>query len=162
MHTADLGLKATSFISLLSDTSFLPSSISSCLSEKSFSPLKMLRALSGNFPLYAAPLARKIIVLDLVRDEVSNNWGKAAMGVNMAWVNGRVLENGIGMFGCVAFSHSFSSFTPFVIFLLPAVPCSEVLILTRITGFYAPLHGNAFLFAPSSNLACRVSRRSSL
>ncbi|OAX38260.1 hypothetical protein K503DRAFT_800568 [Rhizopogon vinicolor AM-OR11-026] len=101
----DLGLKATSFLSLLSNSRSLQSFNTSCLLEKSPSPLKMLRTLSENFPLYAAPLARKVGVSDSVRDEVHGNWGKAMMGTNMVWVNGRVLEGEVGMFGCVAFLH---------------------------------------------------------
>ncbi|KAG0702039.1 glycosyltransferase family 24 protein [Suillus ampliporus] len=78
---------------------FSPPMISSCILEKSPTPLNLLHTLSTNFPLYAAPLARKISVPDTVRDEVQDNWGKAMMGVNMAWVNGRVLEGEVGIFG---------------------------------------------------------------
>jgi UDP-glucose:glycoprotein glucosyltransferase len=63
----------------------------------------MLHTLSENFPLYAGPLARKVSISDSVRDEVHGNWGKAQMGVNMAWVNGRVLQGEVGIFGYVAF-----------------------------------------------------------
>ncbi|KAG1823651.1 glycosyltransferase family 24 protein [Suillus subaureus] len=95
----DLGLKATSFLALLSDPASFPSAISSCLLGDSLAPLHVLHTLSANFPRYAAPLARKVRVPDTVRDEVQDNWEKAMMGVNMVWVNGRVLEGEAGIFG---------------------------------------------------------------
>ncbi|KAG1851914.1 glycosyltransferase family 24 protein [Suillus subluteus] len=95
----DLGLKATSFLALLSDPASFPPAISSCLLGDSLTPLHVLHTLSANFPRYAAPLARKVRVPDTVRDEVQDNWGKATMGVNMVWVNGRVLEGEAGIFG---------------------------------------------------------------
>ncbi|KAG2134823.1 glycosyltransferase family 24 protein [Suillus clintonianus] len=95
----DLGLKAASFLSLLSEPASFPPIISSCLLENSLAPLSVLHTLSTNFPHYAAPLARKVRVPDTVRDEVQDNWGKAMMGVNMVWVNGRVLEGEAGIFG---------------------------------------------------------------
>lgn len=95
----DLGLKATSFLALLSDPASFPSAISSCLMGDSLTPLHALHTLSANFPRYAGLLARKVRVPDTVRDEVQDNWGKATMGVNMVWVNGRVLEGEAGIFG---------------------------------------------------------------
>ncbi|KAG2119470.1 uncharacterized protein F5147DRAFT_756867 [Suillus discolor] len=79
----------------------------------SLTPLHILYTLSANFPHYAAPLARKV-----------HNWGKAMMGMNMVWINGRVLEGEAGIFG--------------------SDPSS---------GFYATLRANVLLFAHSSNLA---------
>lgn len=74
----------------------------------------MLNTLSTNFPRYAAPLARKVRVPDAVRDEVQENWVKAMMGVNMIWVNGRVLEGEAGIFGCVScIFHSSHHLYPF-------------------------------------------------
>ncbi|KAG1748320.1 glycosyltransferase family 24 protein [Suillus paluster] len=95
----DLGVKAASFLALISNPTSLPPIVSSCLSDKSLTPLNVLYALSTNFPHYAAPLARKVSVPDTIRDEVQDNWGKAMMGVNMVWVNGRVLEGEVGIFG---------------------------------------------------------------
>ncbi|KAG1862437.1 UDP-glucose:glycoprotein glucosyltransferase-domain-containing protein [Suillus tomentosus] len=95
----DLGLKATSFLALLSNPDSFPPAISSCLLGNSLTPLHILHTLSANFPRYAAPLARKVRVPDAVRDEVQDNWGKAMMGVNTVWINGRVLEGEAGIFG---------------------------------------------------------------
>ncbi|KAG1729250.1 glycosyltransferase family 24 protein [Suillus lakei] len=95
----DLGLKATSFLSVLSNPTSFPPVISSCLLENPLTPLHILHTLSTNFPRYAAPLARKVPVPDTVRDEVQDNWGKAMMGANMVWVNGRVLDGEAGIFG---------------------------------------------------------------
>lgn len=95
----DLGLKATSLFSLLSNPASSPPVISSCLLKNSLTPLHILNTLSTNFPRYAAPLARKVRVPDAVRDEVQENWVKAMMGINMVWVNGRVLEGEAGIFG---------------------------------------------------------------
>ncbi|KAG2069543.1 hypothetical protein BDR04DRAFT_1101419 [Suillus decipiens] len=95
----DLGLKATSFLALFSNTVSSPSAISLCPLENSLTPLHILHTLSANFPRYAAPLARKVRVPDTVRDEVQDNWAKAIMGMNIVWVNGRVLEGEVGIFG---------------------------------------------------------------
>ncbi|KAG2738688.1 hypothetical protein P692DRAFT_201798223 [Suillus brevipes Sb2] len=92
----DLGLKATSLLSLLSDPASSPPAISSCLLKNSLTPLHILNTLSTNFPRYAAPLARKVRVPDAVRDEVHENWAKAMMGMNMVWFNGKVLEGEAG------------------------------------------------------------------
>lgn len=59
----------------------------------------LFQALTNSFPLYATSLARKIQVSDEVRDEVYDNWVKAAQGVNMAWVNGRILNENEGSVG---------------------------------------------------------------
>ncbi|KAH7886870.1 glycosyltransferase family 24 protein [Phlebopus sp. FC_14] len=104
---ADLGLKAVQFITSFSDQPRKGSLyIHSCWHNHHITPpsfLVLFRALSNSFPLYAASLARKIRIRDDLRDEVYENWAKAAPGVNMAWVNGRLINENDGasasMFG---------------------------------------------------------------
>lgn len=60
------------------------------------SDVELFQTLTNSFPLYATPLARKIQVSEEVTDEVYENWEKAAQGVNMAWVNGRLLNENEG------------------------------------------------------------------
>ena len=60
------------------------------------SDVELFQTITNSFPLYATSLARKIKVSEEVRDEVYDNWVKAAQGVNMAWVNGRLLNENEG------------------------------------------------------------------
>ena len=59
----------------------------------------LFRTLSTSFPLYAISLARKVHVSDALRDEIYENWARATAGTNMAWVNGRVLNEHQGASG---------------------------------------------------------------
>ena len=60
------------------------------------SDVEIFQTLTNSFPLYATSLARKIQLSDEVTDEVYDNWMKATQGVNMAWVNGRLLDENEG------------------------------------------------------------------
>lgn len=60
------------------------------------SDAELFQTLTNSFPLYATSLARKIKVSEEVENEVRDNWMKASQGVNMAWVNGRVLDENEG------------------------------------------------------------------
>ncbi|KIK98602.1 glycosyltransferase family 24 protein [Paxillus rubicundulus Ve08.2h10] len=66
-----------------------------------FPAVALFSTLSTSFPLYATSLARKIKVLDDLRDEVHENWAKASPGVNMVWVNGRVINENEGSAGSI-------------------------------------------------------------
>lgn len=70
------------------------------------SDVQLLQTLTNSFPLYATSLARKIQVSAEVTDEVYENWAKAAQGMNMVWVNGRLLNenegSAAGIFGRVS------------------------------------------------------------
>jgi hypothetical protein len=124
--------------------------------KNSLAPLHILNTLSTNFPRYAAPLARKVRVPDAVRDEVQENWVKAMMGMNMVWVNGRVLEGEAGIFGCVScIFHSSHHCT----FLPLLVLHSESLFNSDpSSGFFVTLRANALLFAHSLSLVYRGRR----
>jgi UDP-glucose:glycoprotein glucosyltransferase len=61
-----------------------------------FSDAELFQTITNSFPLYATSLARKIKVSEKVIDEVYDNWAKAAQGANMAWVNGRLLNENEG------------------------------------------------------------------
>lgn len=60
------------------------------------SDVELFQTLTNSFPLYAPSLARKIQASEEVTDEVYENWTKAAQGVNMAWVNGRLINENEG------------------------------------------------------------------
>ena len=60
------------------------------------SDAELFQTITNSFPLYATSLARKIKVSEKVKDEVYDNWMKATQGVNMAWVNGRLLNENEG------------------------------------------------------------------
>ncbi|KAG2742663.1 hypothetical protein P692DRAFT_20216455 [Suillus brevipes Sb2] len=69
------------------------------LVEKFARPAAYIEHTVYEFSRCVAPLARKVRVPDAVRDEVHENWVKAMMGMNMVWVNGKVLEGEAGIFG---------------------------------------------------------------
>ncbi|KAF9239780.1 glycosyltransferase family 24 protein [Melanogaster broomeanus] len=89
---ADLGVKAIQFMISFSDR---PRGGSLYIHQYIFNTL------STSFPLYATSLARKIKSSDMLRNEVYENWAKAAPGVNMAWVNGRVINENEGSAGSI-------------------------------------------------------------
>ncbi|KAF8438182.1 UDP-glucose:Glycoprotein glucosyltransferase-domain-containing protein [Boletus edulis BED1] len=60
------------------------------------SDVELFQTLTNSFPLYATSLARKIKVSEEVKDEVYDNSARAAPGMNIAWVNGRVLNENEG------------------------------------------------------------------
>ena len=60
------------------------------------SDAELFQTITNSFPLYATSLARKIKVSEKVKDEVYDNWMKATQGANMAWVNGRLLNENEG------------------------------------------------------------------
>ena len=108
-HTCstDLGAKAIQFIMTFNDRPRIePLHIHQCWDNHHALPLsgvELFQTLANSFPLYTTSLARKINVSEEVEDEVEDNWVKAAQGVTMAWVNGRVLNenegNAAGIFG---------------------------------------------------------------
>ncbi|KAF9225915.1 hypothetical protein BS17DRAFT_777873 [Gyrodon lividus] len=102
---ADLGVKAVQFIMSFSDRPRAgPLYIHQCWDNHHHVPfpaIGLFSTLSTSFPLYATSLARKIQVSDKVRDEVYENWAKAAPGVNMVWVNGRVINENEGSAGSI-------------------------------------------------------------
>ncbi|KIJ15969.1 glycosyltransferase family 24 protein [Paxillus involutus ATCC 200175] len=102
---ANLGLKAIQFMmSFSSRPQAGPLYIHQCWDnhhQVPFPAVDLFSTLSTSFPLYATSLARKIKVLDELRDEVHENWAKAAPGVNMVWVNGRVINENEGSAGSI-------------------------------------------------------------
>ena len=56
------------------------------------SDIDILQTLTNSFPLYTMSLVHKIQLSDEVTDEVYDNWMEAIQGVNMAWVNGWLLD----------------------------------------------------------------------
>jgi hypothetical protein len=121
-------------------TRFLPPGHFFMLVEKFARPAAYIEHTVYEFSRCVAPLARKVRVPDAVRDEVHENWVKAMMGMNMVWVNGKVLEGEAGIFGCVSciFHSSFNS--------------------DPSSGFYVTLRANALLFAHSLGLVHRGRR----
>ncbi|KIJ61523.1 glycosyltransferase family 24 protein [Hydnomerulius pinastri MD-312] len=97
---ADLGVKAVQFIMSFSDRPRGgPLYIHPCWNNHHMAPFPSVilsRTLSTSFPLYATSLARKIKISPKLGDEVYDNWAKAAPGINMAWVNGRVISENEG------------------------------------------------------------------
>ncbi|KAI6043927.1 glycosyltransferase family 24 protein [Pisolithus marmoratus] len=96
---ADLGLKATQFLASFSVQPRVGSVHAHRCWDHPPSIEALVRTLSTSFPLYATSLARKIAVSDELKDEVYENWAKAAPGANMVWVNGRVLNEDQGASG---------------------------------------------------------------
>lgn len=100
MCSTDLGVKAIQFMMTFSDAPRLESlHVHQCWDNHHTVPLsdvQLFQTLTNSFPLYATSLARKIKVSDDVKDEVHDNWAKASQGVNMAWVNGRLLDENEG------------------------------------------------------------------
>ncbi|KAF8549596.1 hypothetical protein OG21DRAFT_1515006 [Imleria badia] len=99
-EVADLGAKAVQFIMAFNERPRMePLHVHQCWDihhAPSLSDVDLFQTLTNSFPLYATSLARKIKVSDEVNDEIYDNWGKAAQGVNMAWVNGRLLNENEG------------------------------------------------------------------
>ncbi|KAF8137406.1 glycosyltransferase family 24 protein [Boletus edulis] len=96
----DLGGKAIQFIMAFSDQSHIePQHAHPCWDNHHTLPLsdvELFQTLTNSFPLYATSLARKIKVSEEVKDEVYDNSARAAPGMNIAWVNGRVLNENEG------------------------------------------------------------------
>jgi len=56
-------------------------------------PLKAMIHLSQNFPKYATSVARRVIVDPVLQEELEHNSIKAQAGINMAWLNGFVIQD---------------------------------------------------------------------
>ncbi|KAG8216803.1 glycosyltransferase family 24 protein [Butyriboletus roseoflavus] len=97
---ADLGLKAIQFIIAFSNQPRTESlGVHQCWDNHHPVPLsdmELFQTLTNSFPLYATSLARKIRIFQEVKDEVYENWERAAQGVNKAWANGRLLDENEG------------------------------------------------------------------
>ena len=53
--------------------------------------LSTLKQLSQNFPKYASAVARRVMVLPELEEEVLSNHAKAQPGVSMVWLNGVIV-----------------------------------------------------------------------
>ncbi|KAG6330916.1 hypothetical protein ID866_8172 [Astraeus odoratus] len=98
-EVASLGVKAVQFLASVSSQPWIGSYVRQCWDSHKLEPPAIetvFRTLSTSFPLYATSLARKVQLTDEVNDEVLENWAKASPGVNMVWVNGRVLNEDQG------------------------------------------------------------------
>lgn len=99
------------------------------------SDVELFQTLTNSFPLYVTSLARKIQILEEVKDEVYENWGKAAQGVNMAWANGRFLNenegSAAGIFGSVSL-HTPSALTTDIVYLASCILCNANVLLSNL------------------------------